>query len=462
MPRCRRSLHDLYADDEMTLEQLMAFAITDDHARQEQVWDLLTRYNKEPWSIRRQLTEGAVSAADKRAQFVGLGAYQAAGGIITRDLFEDDDGGWLQDVALLDRLVAEKLAREAEALRHEGWKWIEAAIDFPFGHASGLRRLAGEMPPLTGEEQGSCDALRAEFESLQETYGASDELPDEVDTRLGEIETLLEMFDERPALYDPATMARAGVFLSIDAEGDLRIERGYVRPQDEPEAGGEADEETGESVARPAAPRTVITVGGTPSEKANGAEDDGIKPLPERLVIELTAYRTLALREALAKELDIAFVAVLHVMCLAAFYRYATDTCLEITAKSAAFGIQAPSLNDCALAKAIDERHELWVKRLPDDAAALWNALLAFNGEDRMALFAHCASLSVNAVQETWNRKRAVRRMRTNSRTPWASTWSRRIGRRRSTIISAGLPRRAFSKRCARRRAKRWSGLSSI
>ena len=99
-----------------------------------------------------------------------------------------------------------------------------------------------------------------------------------------------------------------------------------------------------------------------------------------------------------------AFVAVLHALCLAAFYRYGTNTCLEITAKSAGFGIQAPGLNDCALAKAIDERHEFWVKRLPEDAAALWDALLAFNGDDRMALFAHCASLSVNAVHEAWNR----------------------------------------------------------
>jgi ParB family chromosome partitioning protein len=98
-------LLDLYAEDAMTLEQLMAFAVTDDHARQEQVWDALAHaHGKDPWSIRRQLTEGAVSASDKRAQFVGLDAYEAAGGIITRDLFEDDDGGWLQDPALLDRL----------------------------------------------------------------------------------------------------------------------------------------------------------------------------------------------------------------------------------------------------------------------------------------------------------------------------------------------------------------------
>jgi ParB family chromosome partitioning protein len=70
-------LLDIYAEDGMTLEQLMAFTVTNDHARQEQVWESLARaYNKEPYYIRRQLTEGAVRAADKRARFVGVDTYE--------------------------------------------------------------------------------------------------------------------------------------------------------------------------------------------------------------------------------------------------------------------------------------------------------------------------------------------------------------------------------------------------
>ena len=239
-------------------------------------------------------------------------------------------------------------------------------------------------------------------------------MPDDVDARLGEIETALEAFDDRPATYDPAAMANAGVFVTIDGDGDLRIERGYVRPEDEAAsvaAQAEIDQQpTDEGGDRPALPRTalpitVITVGGTSSESDEAvAEEDGIKPLPERLVTELTAYRTLALREALANDADTAFVAVLHALCLAAFYPYGTHTCLEITAKSAGFGVQAPGLNDTSVAKAIDARHEQWAKRLPEDEGALWDALLALDGDDRMALFAHCASLSVNALQEAWNR----------------------------------------------------------
>ena len=188
-------LLDLYAADEMTLEQLMAFAVTGDHARQEQVWQGLSRsYSKEPYFIRRQLTEGAVRAADKRARFLGIAAYEAAGGTVMRDLFQQDDGGWLQDPALLDRLVAEKLAAEAAMIRAEGWKWVEAAVDFPYGHNFGLRRLAGETA-LTEEEQATCDALRAEYDALEAQYAGADELPEEVDTRLGEIEAALEAFE---------------------------------------------------------------------------------------------------------------------------------------------------------------------------------------------------------------------------------------------------------------------------
>lgn len=402
-------LLELYADDAMTLEQLMAFTVTDDHARQERVWEGLVRsYNKEPYYIRRQLTEGAVCGSDKRAQFVGIDAYEAAGGIVTRDLFEDDEGGWLQDPALLDRLVVEKLQREAEKLRGEGWKWIEAASDFPYGHTAGMRHLVGVTPELTEEEQASYDALRAEHEALEEAYAEADELPDDVDARIGEIETALQAFDDRPAIYDASEMARAGVFVSIEGDGDLRIERGFVRREDDapsaPHGNGADVEPTGADIT---SRLTVIRVGGTPTESEDAddtEEGDSIRPLPDRLITELTAYRTLALREALANAPDTAFLAVLHALCLAAFYHTMPPTCLEIMAKSIGFGMQARGLNDSPAAKAIDEAHERWVKLLPEQPDELWDALLTLDGDRRAALFAYCAALSVNALHESWNR----------------------------------------------------------
>ncbi len=149
------TLLDVYAEDGMTLDQLMAFTVSGDHERQEQVFERLkASYDKQPYAIRRMLTEGAVRASDKRAQFIGVDAYVAAGGTVLRDLFQGDDGGWLQDVALVDRLVAEKLKAEAEAIAAEGWKWIEVAPDFAYGHAyrppSAPRRRPSQ---LTAEEE---------------------------------------------------------------------------------------------------------------------------------------------------------------------------------------------------------------------------------------------------------------------------------------------------------------------
>ncbi len=402
-------LLDIYADDGMTLDQLMAFTVNADHERQEQVFERLCQsYAKEPHTIRRMLTEGAVRAADKRAQFIGIDAYADAGGVIMRDLFQGDDGGWLQDIGLLDRLVADQLRDRAEAIRAEGWKWIEVAPDFAYGHTYGLRQLRGEPMPLTAEEQATRDALQAEMDGLEATYAEADELPEEVDQRLGEIETALAAFDDRPVVFDPEDISRAGAFVSIDGAGNLRIERGFVRPEDELPIEPDADAGGEQDTSRAAAARVEhdsVTMSAEPEASSEPDEDEGLKPIPDRLMTELTAHRTLALRYALGGQTDVAFTAALHALCLKVFHRYAQDTCLEIDIKSAGFSAQAPGLQDSALANAFDARHQAWIAALPKDPAELWDALTAFDGDSRQALFAHCVSLSLNAVFEAYNRK---------------------------------------------------------
>ena len=402
-------LLDVYAEDGMTLDQLMAFTVNPDHERQEQVWEALQRsHNKEPYYIRRLLTEGAVRASDKRAQFVGIEAYEAAGGDVMRDLFQQDDGGWLQNPVLLDRLVAERLEREADGLRSEGWKWLEVAIDLPYGHAYGLRQITGEPVAMSEEEVASAEALRAEYERLEQAHADADELSEVVDLRLGEIETALAALDDRPVKYDPEEIARAGAFVSIDGSGELRVERGYVRPEDEPalpQAEPATDSEASSATAAPALPDSDEVRASMSVAQEQPEEEEGIKPIPDRLMTELTAYRTLALRDALAQDPDVAFLAALHALCLKLFYRYTPESCLEIDVKTVVFGSQAPGLNDTAIAKAVDERHRRWSEQLPRESADLWDALIAFNPDSRDALFAHCVALSINAVFEPWNRR---------------------------------------------------------
>ncbi len=402
-------LHDIYAADEMTLEQLMAFSVIADHERQEQVWDNVSRSQlDEPYQIRRMLTENTVRASDRRAQFVGIDMYEQAGGAVMRDLFEHDDGGWLQDVPLLDRLVTEKLKAEAETIAAEGWKWIAVAVDFPYGHTDGLRELEAVPTDMTADERATLDTLNAEYAKIEQDYQDADELPDEIDQRLGEIEAALSAFEARSLVYDPADIARAGVFISIDAEGILSIDRGYIRPEDEapaavdPEAEADAEGRTsgGQTAAGPVQ-RAVITVGGAPAEPVEEDDDDTVRPLPDRLITELTAHRTLALRDALANEPAIAFQAVLHNFVLATFYRFASSSgCLEIEIRTPTFPAQTPGLKESTSAGAIDDRHDRWKARLPKDEGDLWDALTALDGAAQATLFAHCASSAVNALYE--------------------------------------------------------------
>jgi ParB family chromosome partitioning protein len=343
-------------------------------------------------------------------QFVGLDAYEQAGGGVLRDLFEHDDGGWLQDVALLDRLVTEKLKAEAETIAAEGWKWISVAVDFPYGNTNGHRELEGNPVDLTSEEEATIDALNAEQEKLESEYQDADELPEAVDQRLGEIEAALLAFEDRSMLYDPAEIARAGVFVSIDSEGRLSVDRGYVRPEDEaPAADCDVDRGTDASSAKGQEPgasatRTAISVAGVSTEPEEDDEDPA-RPLPDRLIIELTAHRTLALRDALAENPAVAFRAVLHNFVLTAFYRFASSgSCLEIGLRTPTFPAQAPGLRESVSAKAVEARHESWKARLPESENDLWDALTALDGAAQASLFAHCASFAVNALYEPANR----------------------------------------------------------
>ncbi|MEJ6394537.1 ParB/RepB/Spo0J family partition protein [Gymnodinialimonas sp. 2305UL16-5] len=398
------TLLDAYAEEEMTLDQLMAFTVNPDHERQEQVWDAIKQhYNKQPYEIRRMLTEGAVRASDRRAQFVGLDNYVEAGGEVLRDLFQTDDGGWLQDATLLETMVTEKLNEEVEAIRAEGWHWIEVGTDFPYGHTYDLRRIRGEAQPMSEEEEKTYEALKTEYDKLEDDYAEEDELPEEIDERLGEIETAMEALQNRPIRFEADDYAIAGAFVSIDGSGGLRVERGYVRPEDEPAVEAEDDPEG--TTVDPDTDDATTDAPDPVTDQDEDEDDDGTKPLSDRLVCELTVHRTMALRDALANDPQLAMLAFLHAMVLQLFYHYGQDSCVEISPRSTQFGSQAPNLGEAAYVQSIDLGIETWAGNLPKAPEDLWNALTEWDSDSRDALFAHCVAMTVNAVQEPHHRK---------------------------------------------------------
>jgi ParB family chromosome partitioning protein len=361
----------LYRKGAMNLDQLSAFAITDDHERQERVWSELPAYHRGREAILRALTEGQVRSDDRRAVFVGAKAYQEAGGGVIRDLFDAEGGGFFADAELVNRLAQEKLQGEADEVAKEGWRWVLAAPEFDHAASAGMRRVFGKPVPLSKKQRQQLLKLETRHDALCDKYPDGD-LPADAATRLERITAAIEVL--RKEEYAAKDVAMAGAFVTLGHDGSVRVERGFVRPEDEPQT----------------------------KAKPNGRDDepkDGPAPLSERLVAELTAYRTSALRNELAQHPETALLALIHALTLDAFFENRSGSCVEIAVKRAWLSGHAPGIDESPAEMQIGERHAAWGKRLPDDSAKLWSFIHGLSEAERFALLAHCVSLSVNAVQ---------------------------------------------------------------
>jgi ParB family chromosome partitioning protein len=152
---------------------------------------------------------------------------------------------------------------------------------------------------------------------------------------------------------------------------------------------------------------TIITSGGQPigADLPDDEDDGALKPLPERLVMELTAHRTLALREAIGRSPDVALTLLLLKLVTDTFRTSSSSgSCLEASVRHVYMSAQAPDLKDSVVAKLVDERHAAWEADLPlGDDAALWDYLTVLDQGSRLALLAHCLSFGINAIHEKVN-----------------------------------------------------------
>jgi ParB family chromosome partitioning protein len=369
--RVSPTILDLYRQGELALNQVEAFTVSDDHARQEQVWHDLPAYNRHPSSIRLALTDGEIPLTEKRVKLVTVEAYEAAGGEVRRDLFDTRNGGYLMDATILDRLVREKLEAVAETVKAEGWKWVEIIPDFDYEQRSVYAQRRAHPVPLA-------EAAKIELDELQEKYDA---LADEYDGEDTEIEQNLEsMLDRINELSDSAlrfsddTFAIGGAVISISYDG-LNIDRGLIRGEDLPE-----DE-------RRSAPRAKSKK----DEPANG------ETLSAALVEDLSAYKTAAIRAELMDQPSIALASVVHALLLRMIPVYGERSCLEISSTSRPLTRSVPETN--AAMEALAAAGQRWGDVLPGSGEALWDWCLSQSQEVLLDLLAFAVAQTVNAVQ---------------------------------------------------------------
>jgi ParB family chromosome partitioning protein len=382
-----------YREERLTLEKVMAFAVSDDHAAQEKVLENLRSHG--PQSIREALTENEIAASDRRVKFVTLKAYEKAGGTTRRDLFsEGEDSVFILDAALLDRLVTEKLERAAKSLAKEGWKWTVVQPAFDYDEKAKLRRVHAEPAPLPPKLAREAEALEKELETLQENWHAAEDEIDEP-ARIGEIEDRLDAIEDKRGedVWTPAQVAMAGAVLTIGHDGKAQIERGLVRPEEWAARNGSSGPS---EKAKPAKPGSTGE-GETPEPQAPG--------LSAALIESLTAQRSAALAAELQQRPDVALAAIVHAFASRLLrHGLADGSSLEVAASS-------QSLRRVEGSKAhqqIEAAREKWSRALPEEGD-LWAWCLEQKQGVLLELLAFCAASTINAVRVKTDRAESKR-----------------------------------------------------
>ena len=416
------ALVQAYRDGLLTLDHMVAFAVTEDRDAQERVYGQLQDWQRHPDAIRRLLTNALLPVTDRKVMFVGLDAYQAAGGTVQRDLFSEDGGGWIADAALLERLVAERMEREAEAVQAEGWAWVAISPDAQAG-AWRCRRVWPRKVAPTAEDEGRRAELASRYDELAEQHnGSSDDLPNEVAAELDAIEAELAALEAREDAWRPEDVAMAGAVLTLAGDGSLRVEQGFVRPEDEPKpepdtpttdgdgqdgAEGDGTGSTGEGSDSGDAPAGgtgnvwPLPVQGTTGGSVTEA-DDKAPALSATLQAELEAHRTAGLQAALAGQPELALRVMLHALATDAFYARYADTVARFTSYPPNLAAACPGIADSPARQAMTQAEADWRCRLPERAADLWAWLQEQDTPVLLGLLAVCVARTADAGRADW------------------------------------------------------------
>jgi ParB family chromosome partitioning protein len=392
----------LYREDGINLDQLMALTLSDDHAVQERTWFDAQPWNRTPAALRQALTASDVEASGSAVvRFVGIEDYEAAGGIVRRDLFDDEQSGYLTDPDLLRRLAQVRLDAIADAVRAEGWAWAEARIELD---STGLRQFA-VCPHTTREpseqEQAALselDARDAELEEQSEAMDAADEWStdeaERVDLEQQDIAIRRKAIRDGMRTWSSEAMAHAGVIVTIGREGDPEIIRGLVREGDRKSfLARERQRDQGAACA------------------ATSDDDQGVSPArtattasghSEALVRRLTAHRTAALQAMLSQNVQVALATLAHALVHQVFGeslarpRSALQVALHLP-KHQLLGA-ADDLEASRAWQALAGLLAAWRQRLPEEPAGWLPWLVALPQADLLDLLALCTAATLNAM----------------------------------------------------------------
>ncbi|WP_254501414.1 MULTISPECIES: ParB/RepB/Spo0J family partition protein [Pseudomonas] len=389
-----------YRADAVTLDQLMALAITDDHAAQETAFYDAPTWQRQPSALRDRLTEREIDAyRHPLVRFVGLDTYDAAGGGIRRDLFAEGDAGvYLTDAALLERLAQDKLAGIAAEVKAEGWAWVDATPGTTHADLHAFQRAPRERREPNKREAARIEKLQAKLHELAEAVDAALDADDEEKAdalqeegeRLGE---QLQALEDGLQDYGANVKAAAGAIVTIDRSGEAVVHRGLMREA--------------EAKALRTLERLRQGFGGTEAENDDEGEDGDSEGQPktaamsDKLAQRLSAHRTTALQIEVARHPQVALAALVHGMVQTVLQEshYGHDLPLGVSLKvQDRLESLAPDVSESPAAVALRTLQEVAGEALPEDSAELFAALVAKSQDELVRLLAVCVASTVDVV----------------------------------------------------------------
>ncbi|MGB7421468.1 ParB/RepB/Spo0J family partition protein [Comamonas flocculans] len=397
-----------YRADAVSLDQLMALAITDDHAAQEAAFYDAPTWQRQPSALRERLTEREIDAyRHPLVRFVGLDTYEAAGGGVRRDLFAEGDAGvYLTDAALLERQAQDKLAGIAAEVKAEGWAWVDAAPAVTHADLHAFQRAPRERREPTKREAQRIEKLQSKMQELaaavDDALEAEDE--DKADALQEEGEAVgeqLQALEDGLQDYSPTVKAAAGAIVTIDRNGQAVIHRGLMR---------EAEAKALRTLER-------LRQGFSGEDAGNddeGEDGDGdgqpkTATMSDRLAQRLSAHRTAALQIEVARHPQVALAALVHGMVQTVLQgsRYGHDLPLGVSLKvQDRLEGMAPDWPESPAAVALRELQQVAGEALPEDSAELFAALLAKSQDELVRLLAVCVAVTVDVVTPRATRQR--------------------------------------------------------
>ena len=397
---------EAYRADEINLETVKAFAVTTDQVRQKQIWENLRSqpYRPTGWQVKQMLTEHKVSAGTNVGRFVGVEAYEQAGGRVLRDLFADEHqhGVWFEDPPLLERLATAKLKVAADELATP-WKWAEAQLNADWNTAARFARVQAEPGEPTAEETARLDRLNTRELELSEIYNTDDgSWTAEHEEEFGAIEAETQEIQDAIAdrcVYSPEAMAISGCIVTIGYGGELEVIEGLVRPEDQPSAPASGTD-SGTGTVPTTEPACSAPLGRRPDPAAQARKDVGIGV---GLSDDMTAIRTSLVKAHLSNDFDAAFDLALYQMALSVFgsFEYRAKALSITTSETAQRPMMRNNDNDFAGwspgEAMLDDRSSLsfdWMTI--DDTAESFAALRSLPHTEKQALFAAAVARTLN------------------------------------------------------------------